>query len=190
MDSPLLIPYPCWKANFWLSTKSRSSVGIQYNPFLHNYESLTRGTLSGKIPLFLTGWGVQGESFSTTRAKLSPRAGRQGHSCPCKLWAWVTWGWMAILQSSLAHQYIAGGKLQRMPSKGLILFKDLFGLLRCRHCTLTSAWARLALLWSKGLSSTTSFGTWCTSPALLWVQASIVSPQLLLPALTCGSVWQ
>lgn len=57
------------------------------------------------------------------------------------------------------------GKLQRMPSKGLFLFKDLFSLQGCRYCIPTSARARLELLWSKGLSSTTSF-----CPALQRIQ--------------------
>lgn len=35
--SPLLRTYPSWKANFWLSTTTRSSVVIQYNPFLHSF---------------------------------------------------------------------------------------------------------------------------------------------------------
>lgn len=112
--------------------------------------------------VFFARWWLQGEAFSTTRAKLSPGAWRQWHNCSCKVRAWVIWGWAATLLGSLDHRSIAGGKFQRMPGKGLFLCKEFFSLLGYSQYGVMLA--RLALLWSKGLpSTTTSFGTWCTA---------------------------
>lgn len=68
--------------------------------------------------------------------------------------------------SSPAHRSIAGGESPRMPGKGLQRPFQAAGaqpvLCDRGQDVPTSAWARLTLLWSKGLSSTASFGTWHT----------------------------
>lgn len=100
-------------------------------------------------------------------------------------------GYLGLDGNTAADRSIAGAEFLRTPGKGLFLCKPA-GVQPAPwdtgHRVSSSAQAKLALLWSKGLPTITSFGSWCTaqpSMAADVLPSPWVSGLPVVPALSC-----